>query len=1016
MWLFSQKPSILPALSFCLFLLLFGSSVRASSSAASSSSSYSGGGGGSYNDYGYFRDRLDSAMKDVRSILDTTRHPVLAFDDKDHSYEDKYALVETVTNIMLSSTKTVLEKLGTATAGNNNNNNNDNDVCNDVFSEDVLRWVHHEKRPVQLVFTMVRKTNYVKQQLRTLDSLLGGGVTYDHTFSLGSCYKLELAKGGKGNDEHEQESAATTTVVPLRSRNKLAVVPGGDGAIPPNPFGSNSTDRVSLDITWIVEQFADANAKESSSKSRGSSRQRSEFSIDRLDEDCKTPRRNPQVETAVKALVGELKTWSQSICRLLTRDDETFDQRGFQLRNHIEKYSDTVFFPVIPLFENHTTLPNSTIDSFLDRHERSLEEALEAMATDFYNTKNANSDNNDYFSRKEASLALLVTQLDSLVELWMGSVDVVEQMLYSQLEEAIGKRVTAKDFQDFIDYHAPTIFDDDDDEKLAPRPFAYTIRRGKNYPDGVLSLEGYNRGTSPWKATERDHVHTTVRIIPGKSNSGAALLPPVRIPLTPATHVEIRGDRLLHGWLQSQWVETKASYQTLLVARAHQFSSFMLVIGRMRGSSDFLPKQAIILHNKDEVLIPLLTSVLPSAKEFRDSIASLSPEQQEFAKAFREMQLGTSVIGVCVIQIKPQLEKLLNLPEGALTKEIQLTQTLMDLFVEHQIPSDLLSYDGESEASVSKKIATVKKHVKAVSDVISDLIKKEVRAEKLKKEIHKAQRYHQNDEEMDVAGDHFDPIDQMSQRRFSSRDPPPMDSLYSTSTQGSSTPDSLFGKFFGNNKKSSPRHTSSYRVDIDMDLDEIAEVPKEAETSSESSSTKDSTNSAQETPNDDTSTKQEPSEQRGNRMKQEQSDTATTTLNFSHIPKILDARILQEDKDGSLKSTIIKTGPFFHRSRHPNIIQDAVKSILESSQVQDEKNRAMDLLTAISRSGSFPIESSELHVIVGMTHCFPKQIMETIIEDNVNPIQKVEHSLRMIASVIHDKPIETMDPSSSAKA
>ena len=177
----------------------------------------------------------------------------------------------------------------------------------------------------------------------------------------------------------------------------------------------------------------------------------------------------------------------------------------------------------------------------------------------------------------------------------------------------------------------------------------------------------------------------------------------------------------------------------------------MLVIGQMRGSSDFIPQQAIILHNKDEVLIPLLTSVLPSAKEFKDSIASLSPEQQEFAKAFREMQLGTSVMGVCVIQIKPQLEKLLNLPEGALTKEIELTQTLMDLFVEHQIPSDLLSYDGDSEEPVKKKISTVKKYVKTVSDVISDLIQKEVRAEKRKKEIHRAQQYDQNDEEVDEA-------------------------------------------------------------------------------------------------------------------------------------------------------------------------------------------------------------------------------------------------------------------------
>merc|ERR1712232_704881 len=147
---------------------------------------------------------------------------------------------------------------------------------------------------------------------------------------------------------------------------------------------------------------------------------------------------------------------------------------------------------------------------------------------------------------------------------------------------------------------------------------------------------------------------------------------------------------------------------------------------------------------------------------------------------------------------------------------------------------------------------------------------------------------------------------------------------------------------------------------------------------------------------------------------QEFKDVTHQDIDFSRIPKILDALIEKEDKDGALKSTIIRPHSVFHRSRHASIIQDAVKSILDSSTVQDEKNRAMDLLTAISRSGSLPIEASEVHVIVGMTHCFPKQIMETIIEDNINPIEKVEKSLRMIASVIHGKPVNDMDLTTKA--
>ncbi len=66
------------------------------------------------------------------------------------------------------------------------------------------------------------------------------------------------------------------------------------------------------------------------------------------------------------------------------------------------------------------------------------------------------------------------------------------------------------------------------------------------------------------------------------------------------------------------------------------------------------------MHNKDEVSIPLLLKQFPTPKEFRDAIESLSPEQQRFAKAFRSMQLESTLFGVCIIQIKPQLEKVLT--------------------------------------------------------------------------------------------------------------------------------------------------------------------------------------------------------------------------------------------------------------------------------------------------------------------------------------------------------------------
>merc|ERR1719321_881973 len=119
----------------------------------------------------------------------------------------------------------------------------------------------------------------------------------------------------------------------------------------------------------------------------------------------------------------------------------------------------------------------------------------------------------------------------------------------------------------------------------------------------------------------------------------------------------------------------------------------LVLVGRIASARVFEPTYAAIIQNKEELSIPLEFSQIPTPKEFRDAIESLSPEQQEFAKAFRAMQLESTLFGICIIQIKPQLEKVLNLPDDSLTKEIKLTQELMNLFIKYQIPSDLLAFD-----------------------------------------------------------------------------------------------------------------------------------------------------------------------------------------------------------------------------------------------------------------------------------------------------------------------------------
>lgn len=49
------------------------------------------------------------------------------------------------------------------------------------------------------------------------------------------------------------------------------------------------------------------------------------------------------------------------------------------------------------------------------------------------------------------------------------------------------------------------------------------------------------------------------------------------------------------------------------------------------------------------------------------------------------MQISSTLFGMCVIQVNPQLEKILNLPPDSLLKELKLTQV-------HVLRAKLISF------------------------------------------------------------------------------------------------------------------------------------------------------------------------------------------------------------------------------------------------------------------------------------------------------------------------------------
>ena len=81
---------------------------------------------------------------------------------------------------------------------------------------------------------------------------------------------------------------------------------------------------------------------------------------------------------------------------------------------------------------------------------------------------------------------------------------------------------------------------------------------------------------------------------------------------------------------------------------------------------------------------------------------------------------------------------------------------------------------------------------------------------------------------------------------------------------------------------------------------------------------------------------------------------------------------------------------------------------LHPTDQEREKNQAFDLLDSLTKSGVLTIDYVSLHVIITATHCFDKSVMETVIKNNVNPIEKLENSTLILATTIHQTDVENM--------
>jgi len=128
----------------------------------------------------------------------------------------------------------------------------------------------------------------------------------------------------------------------------------------------------------------------------------------------------------------------------------------------------------------------------------------------------------------------------------------------------------------------------------------------------------------------------------------------------------------------------------------------------------------------------------------------------------------------------------------------------------------------------------------------------------------------------------------------------------------------------------------------------------------------------------------------------------TSDRDFTSIPTELDSKFESLDEDAALHSLIISSQSTWTKKYRTSLLSAYSTENLSNDGQKIQKNKAFDLLDALSRSGSLGVDCAELHVVIGASHNFDKNIINTLVQESVNPIEKVERSLLIVATTIQE--------------
>ena len=811
-------------------------------------------------------------------MLKAHRHPVLA-GEVANTFEDKYCLVEGVTRM---GGLAALQGLDLLVEGN--------------LGEAELRTLVEQTVDVDATAALVGRgqatCTFLREQERTEKSGTPGRMymfaekttVREYVWNVEYTYEFSLKCGNGNGKDH-------TTVVRKRSAEVLTRTKQA-------PFATTE-QRVlaALDLTWLLQQYSTVHTKGGM-----------HFRINRDLDTCRTACRNKDVDEA-KTFFADLAHFATTMRNEMKG---VLAAQGATAHGSFDTNAEELVVAPVPLMVEvdgngeGALLQTDELGLLVEEQARALRSRVAALGA----LEHAGS----LGSGKEAGVLLVVQHLERMCDSYSRSVAYVEALLREQLTTAVGKEVSTADFAEYMGFHMRKHLQ----RAFVPRGLAVSVRHGNLNPEGSIIIQDTRFDNLP---------------VPTFSRSlGSAVM---RFDLNATTEATLQAQLHLHTFVDHQFGGGSGNIadHVHLRAEAQQFSAFVVLLGTVSGDDAFRPKHALIVQNRDVFDIPLLLETIPSKKEFAKAVEGLSPEQRAFAEAYRSMQMESTLFGMCVVQVKPHLERVLQLPEGSLTKEIQLTQDLLDLFLVYNIRSDLLSQDTQSKKKMeqSDRVAQVKHHVDVVKQMLSKAKEEEV------SEAHRKKAFLSKEE--DDEDEDEDTIKSM-----------PVASKFSQLKASLFDEDDCVLECLS---------TCAVRGDPDTTTPTTPTQPHSPAPS-----------------------------------------TVGTALSVSTFPHILE-RSMQALGVDDVRPTIVKVGDGWKRTFQQGLLGTSDVTWLRKEGQTDARGKAFGLLDSLTRSGLLPL-TADMHVVVASTHSFGETLMDTLVQENVNPIAAVQASSLVVASALHE--------------